>query len=268
MSSSGRARRLLAALVGSALACAGGASEPPVPSGEVRVLAVRPHDPAAFTQGLLWHRGRLYESLGEYGRSAVREVDPESGRVLRESKLDSREFGEGLARVGEELWQLTWHEGIVRRWRLADLSPAGTLPLEGEGWGLASDGDRLVQSDGTSLLTFRSADDFRELSRLRVVRAGAPVHYLNELEWAEGSIWANVWMSDEIVRIDPANGRVTAVYDASGLLDPAAREERDVLNGIAWNPERRIFYLTGKNWPQLFEVELAETEPGAAALAR
>jgi glutaminyl-peptide cyclotransferase len=250
-----RGARPLVGLVAALAAACAGAAEPP-PRLLVRVVAVHPHDPAAFTQGLLWHAGRLYESLGEYGHSAVREVEPETGRVLRESRLEPGEFGEGLARVGGELWQLTWREGVLRRWRLADLAPLGRLAFSGEGWGLAGDGDRLVQSDGTSILTLRSADDFRVLGSLRVERAGVPVHYLNELEWADGSIWANVWMSDEIVRIDPASGRVTATYDAGGLLAAEERARAEVLNGIAWNPERRVFYLTGKRWPRLFEVEM------------
>jgi len=251
---------LAAASLALAAPTACGGTAPEVARGSVRILAVRPHDPAAYTQGLLWHAGRLYESVGHYGRSALREVDPESGRVEREVKLPAEEFGEGLALAGGRLFQLTWKEQIARVWRLDDFAPAGALRFEGEGWGLAFDGRRLVQSDGTSTLTYRSPDDFRVLGSVRVLREGLPVHYLNELEWVEGALYANVWMSDEIVRIDPASGEVNAVFDAAGLLDPETQAEAEALNGIAWNPERRVFYLTGKLWPRLFEVELIEPE--------
>jgi glutamine cyclotransferase len=232
--------------------------EPPAPPaiGELRIVAVRPHDPGAFTQGLVWHGGRLYESSGRYGRSELREVEPETGEVLRRVALPAQQFAEGLALVGDRFYQLTWLEGIVRLWRRADLAPAGELRFNGEGWGLAYDGERLYQSDGTSVLTLRSPSDFAVLGQLRVRRGEQPEHYLNELEWGDGALYANVWSSEEIVRIDPATGAVTAVFDASGLLEPEARSRVDVLNGIAWNPERRIFYLTGKLWPHLYEVEL------------
>jgi len=250
------------ALTGVALLFAGGAcalATPPVARasrGALHVVAAHPHDRAAFTQGLLWHDGRLYESVGRYGASALREVEIGSGRVVREVRLPAREFGEGLALLGGTLYQLTWREGLLHRWRRDDFAALGDLAFRGEGWGLTSDGERLIQSDGTATLSFRSPADFSLLGSVEVRRDGVPVHYLNELEWVEGAIYANVWMSDELVRIDPASGEVTAVFDASGLLPAAERGPDDVLNGIAWNPESRRFYLTGKLWPQLFEVEL------------
>lgn len=252
------------AALAATMACPGpvvsrAADEGVPPVGTPRVVAVRPHDVRSYVQGLLFHDGRLYESSGQYGRSRLSVVDPESGRVLREAHLPANEFAEGLERVGDRLIQLTWREGVARIWRLPDLEPAGEWRYEGEGWGLAFDGERLIQSDGSAVLTFRSPEDFRVLGRVTVKRAGAAVPYLNELEWAEGALYANVWMSDEILRIDPVTGRVTAVWDASGLLDPAARElGAEVLNGIAWEPGRRIFHLTGKYWPRRFEVELPE----------
>lgn len=258
-----RSFALGAALAG-AVACpgtgaspAGGESVPAI--GTPRVLGVRPHDSRAYVQGLLFHDGRLYESTGQYGHSQLVEIDPASGRVLRAARLPPDEFAEGLARVGDRLIQLTWREGVARIWRLPELEPAGEWRYEGEGWGLAFDGERLIQSDGSAVLTFRSPEDFRVIGRVTVKRGGTAVPYLNELEWAEGAIYANVWMSDEILRIDPGSGRVTAVWDASGLLDPAARElGAEVLNGIAWEPGRRLFHLTGKYWPSRFEVELPE----------
>lgn len=232
------------------------AAPEPVVRGEVRVLAEHPHDPRAFTQGLLWHDGRLYESVGGYGESALREVELATGVVRREARLPRGEFGEGLALVGERLVQLTWREGVARFWRRADFAPDGLARYDGEGWGLAFDGRDLIQSDGTSRLTFRSPDDLSLRRELRVTRTGRPEAYLNELEWADGALYANVWQSDEIVRIDPADGRVTAVFDAGALLLPEERARAEVLNGIAWNPATRRFYLTGKRWPKLFEVEL------------
>jgi len=245
------------ACLGPGASRAGGESAPPV--GTPRVIAVRPHDARSYVQGLLFHDGRLYESSGQYGRSRLAEVDPSSGRLLREVRLPADEFAEGLARVGDRLIQLTWREGVARIWRLPGLEPVGEWRYEGEGWGLAFDGERLIQSDGSAVLTFRSPDDFRILGRVAVRRGETAVPYLNELEWVEGALYANVWMSDEILRIDPVSGRVTAVWDASGLLDPAARElGAEVLNGIAWDPGRRLFHLTGKYWPSRFEVELPE----------
>jgi len=245
-----------------AFACKAGSARPAneapraVPISPVEIVAVRPHDPGAFTQGLVWANGRLFESVGRYGRSELREVDPESGEVVRHVRLPHGEFGEGLAVVGDRLLQLTWQEGRLHVWNRRDFAPIAILDYAGEGWGLAWDGSRLVQSDGSAVLRFRDPATFRELSRLRVTRDGLPVAYLNELEWAEGWLYANVWQSDEIVRIDPASGKVAEVFDASNLLTDAERAGADVLNGIAWDPKRKLFLITGKLWPKLFEVRL------------
>jgi glutamine cyclotransferase len=252
-----RAPLTIVAALGFAAGAAAAQGSPPAPRrGEVRVVDVHPHDPGAFTQGLLWHDGRLYESTGGYGASTLREVDLATGRVLRQVVLPRGEFGEGLALAGDRLVQLTWREGIARYWRLSDFAPLGTAAFAGEGWGLAYDGRDLIQSDGSATLVFRAPADLAIRRTLRVTRAGRPEAYLNELEWADGALYANVWQSDEVVRIDPSSGAVTAVFDAAHLLDPAERAGVDVLNGIAWNPRTRRFYLTGKLWPRLFEVEL------------
>lgn len=228
---------------------------------ELVVRAVHPHDPAAFTQGLVFHEGRLFESTGQFGASSLREVEIATGRVVRSVVLPREEFGEGLALVGERLVQLTWQNERARIWRLSDFAPAGEHPYRGEGWGLAFDGKSLVQSDGSSQLTFRSPADFSVERRLQVLRGDRSQFYLNELEWAEGALWANIWLADEIVRIDPATGRVTAWVDASGLLAAEERRGADVLNGIAFDARRKVFYLTGKYWPKLFEVEVREPHP-------
>jgi glutamine cyclotransferase len=201
------------------------------------------------------HGGRILESTGQYGASSLREVDIESGKVLRSVSLGREEFGEGLALAGGRLFQLTWRSGVALVWDPAKLTRIGEHGLEGEGWGLTFDGSELVQSDGTARLTFRDPTTFAPKRTIQVTRAGVPQFYLNELEWIDGALWANVWMSDEIVRID-RNGEVTGVLDAAGLLTTEEAARADVLNGIAWDSAKKRLYLTGKYWPKLFALEL------------
>ena len=230
-----------------------------------RVVAEHPHDPEAFTQGLLLHGDLLYESIGRYGRSELRRVAPETGEPLLRRELPDHLFGEGLALVpgggpggaGDRLVQLTWQEGIALVWDRESLTALGELRYRGEGWGLAWDGERLVMSDGSAWLSFREPGGFTELSRVEVTLEGRPLPGINELEWAEGAVWANVWGSGSVVRIDPSTGEVTAVADLAALEESLPLEESrriDVLNGIAWWPERGTFLVTGKLWPRLFEV--------------
>ncbi|HEX4965567.1 MAG TPA: glutaminyl-peptide cyclotransferase [Thermoanaerobaculia bacterium] len=225
---------------------------------KVKVLAARHHDPAAFTQGLLVHGGSLYESTGMYGTSSLREVDPLTGAVKRKVDVPSELFAEGLALVDDRLIQLTWKEQKARVYKLADFALVDELRYEGEGWGLCWDGKRLVMTDGSDKLTFRDPKTMAFLGEVRVTRAdrmGEQMLNLNELECVDGLVYANVWQTDQILRIDPKDGRVTAVIDASGLLTPEERQRTDVLNGIAWDPQRKLFLITGKLWPKLFEVE-------------
>lgn len=224
--------------------------------GRLRVEVVRtlPHDRDAFTQGLVVADGVLYESVGQYGQSRVRRIDLASGAVRTEAWLPGDLFGEGLTRVGDRLVQLTWREGRALLWSLPDLRPVGQLTYQGEGWGLAWDGERLVMSDGSDRLTFRDPATLAPLGHVTVTLEGRPVAGLNALEWAEGAVWANVWGRDEVIRIDPESGRVTAVVDASGLLPTSELEGVDVLNGIAFDSRTGRFWLTGKLWPRLFEV--------------
>lgn len=222
----------------------------------LRVLATYPHDPTAYTQGLVWHAGALYESTGQYGSSTLRRVRLADGAIERSLSVPSDRFAEGLALVGDELIQLSWKEGIASRHAVLDLAPRGELRYVGEGWGLCFDGTRLVMSDGSDRLQFRDPKTFAPFGEISVVRAGRPVFHLNELECVEGEVWANVWQSEEIVAIDPETGEVTAVVDASGLLSGADAAHAEVLNGLAWNPDLKRFYITGKYWPKLFEVEL------------
>ena len=224
----------------------------------VRVVATYPHDADAFTQGLLWHDGTLYESTGQYGESTVRQVELATGRVLRQAALPRHLFGEGLALVGDRLVQLTWQEGVALIWGLADFAPRGEHRYTGEGWGLCYDGRRLVMSDGSARLTFRDPETFAVTGGVDVTVGGVPADRLNELECVEGAVYANVWRDQEIFRIDPSDGRVTAVIDASGLLTPTERRDADVLNGIAHRAETGTFLITGKLWPKLFEVVLED----------
>jgi glutamine cyclotransferase len=226
----------------------------PVEHLKVKVLATRPHDPRAYTQGLLWHDGRLFESTGLYGESSLREVQPETGAVLRSTPLPAKYFGEGLALVGDRLIQLTWKEGQAFVYGMEKFDPRGQLPYTGEGWGLTWDGKRLIMSDGTDRLTFRDPVTFDPVGGVNVSEDGKPVLDVNELEWVDGVLYANVWQTDRILRIDPETGRVTAEIDASGLLTPGEAANAEVLNGIAWRPDTKTFYITGKKWPKMFEI--------------
>jgi glutamine cyclotransferase len=224
---------------------------------KVRVISTHPHDASAYTQGLVWHDGSLYESAGQYGVSSLRQVDPATGEVRRSIDLPRQYFAEGLARVGDRLIQLTWQEGVAFLYRLSDFEKIGEHRYQGEGWGLCHDGTRLILSDGSDRLTFRDPETFEPTGEVRVRMAGAPVDRLNELECVEGAVYANVYQTEDIVRIDPETGEVTALIDASGLLGAADYQAgAEVLNGIAYDPVSKRFLITGKNWPLLFEVEL------------
>jgi glutaminyl-peptide cyclotransferase len=236
------------------------ASRPPAPRSvealRVRVVRTVPHDRGAFTQGLLIHDGRLYESTGLLGRSSLRRVDPDSGRVEAQVGLEPQLFGEGLARVGGHLIQLTWQNGRALFWNLTTFTKEREVPYQGEGWGLCFDGKRLVMSDGSDRLVFRDPETFARQGEVAVRRAGVPVHALNELECDGGVVYANIWQDNHIARIDPATGEVTGWIDASGLLSAEDRQGVDVLNGIAAVPGTRHLLLTGKLWPRAFEVEV------------
>jgi glutaminyl-peptide cyclotransferase len=239
----------------------------------VRVISVRPHDPGAYTQGLLLHDGWLYESTGrDRGEARLRQVDPVTGVAVREVFLPpapdgSTYWGEGLALVGRRLIQLTWLHGVAFVHDLHSFDQIGRYRYEGEGWGLCYDGRRLVMSDGSSALQFRDPDTFALLGRVDVTESGRPVVRLNELECVGGSVYANVFLTDEIVRIDAQSGAVTARIDAGGLLAPDERAAADVLNGIAYDPDGGTFLITGKWWPKLFEVTFrpADDPDGARA---
>ena len=229
-------------------------SEPTeVPAGRVTVIAEIPHDTKAFTEGLEFDGPALYESTGQFGQSELRQLDPASGAVMRAAPLPPDLFGEGIAIVGDRIWQLTWKNGVAIEWDKASFTPLRQVPISGEGWGLCYDGKRLVRSDGTDRLRFHDATSFAETGSVAVTYEGKPFSGLNELECVDGQVWANVLPTELIVRIDPATGEVTAVVDGARLLDDARRAQAQALNGIAYAGDGE-FLLTGKYWPAMFRV--------------
>ncbi len=249
-----RARRYISVLAIAGLAACGQPAGSQVPE----VVRILPHDTSASTQGLLLHDGRFYESTGQYGESTLREVDVESGEVLRILELSSEYFGEGLAIVDDELIQLTWHEGVAFVYDLETFEPVRQVEYDGEGWGLCYDGEALFMSNGSAILHRRDPISFEILESYEVTSNGSPVRNLNELECVGDSIYANVYQTDRILRIDKHTGRVLFEFDAS-TLEPTGgrpRNVRAVLNGIAFDPGTGTFYVTGKLWPSMFEVRL------------
>jgi glutaminyl-peptide cyclotransferase len=224
----------------------------------VEVIATHPHDDAAFTQGLVFRDGALFESTGLNGSSTLREVELASGRIVRSSALPRELFGEGLGIVGDRLVQLTWTNGLARIYETGSFALVGEWRYEGEGWGLCHDGSRFVMSNGTDRLTFRDDVSFAPLGGVDVRLDGKALSRLNELECVAGRVWANVWQTDSLVEIDPATGAVVTLVDASGLLSESERAGADVLNGIAHDPATKTFYLTGKLWPKLFAVRFVD----------
>ncbi|NEW50399.1 glutaminyl-peptide cyclotransferase [Nocardia cyriacigeorgica] len=237
-----------------ATGCAG-ADDPAenAPHLVVEVVGTSPHDTQAFTQGLQITDGVLYESTGMPGESGVRATDRATGAELATVQLPQPMFGEGIATAGDTLWQLTWKDGIAFARDTMTLAERGQVSYEGEGWGLCAQAGRLVMSDGSATLTFRDPITFAPAGSVELT--GRNSARLNELDCAtDGSVYANNWPTDEILRIDPNTGDVLAVIDASGLLSPGERAGADVLNGITQIPGTDRFLLTGKYWPTMFEV--------------
>jgi glutaminyl-peptide cyclotransferase len=222
-----------------------------------RIVNTFPHDSRAFTQGLIFRGGFLYESTGLRGRSSLRKIRLETGEVIQQLAVDPLYFAEGLAEWNGELIQLTWQHEIAFRYDVATFAGRGTFKYVGEGWGLASDGKRLVMSDGSAVLRWLSPPTFRETGRLSVTDRGRPVGNLNELEIVGDEIFANVWQTDRIARISPVSGRVTGWIDLTGLLPAAERRDADaVLNGIAYDAAAGRLFVTGKLWPRIFEIQI------------
>jgi glutamine cyclotransferase len=233
-----------------------------------RVIHAYPHDPLAFTQGLIYVDGHLYESTGINGRSTLRMEDLETGRVLQHQDVPSQYFAEGLTAWGSTLIQLTWESHAAFVYDRFSFRLLRTLHFPGEGWGLTQNGRSLILSDGTAALRFLDPATFRELRRVTVRDHGAPVVQLNELEFVHGEIYANIWHSDRIARISPATGKVLGWIDLSGLLPKDQHSSQEaVLNGIAFDPVHDRLFVTGKLWPSLFEIKVvpapAKTPPAA-----
>jgi glutaminyl-peptide cyclotransferase len=229
----------------------------------VQVIQTFPHDPEAFTQGLIFHEGYLYESTGLHGRSSLRKVHLETGRTVINIPLSDQYFGEGLTRWQDTLVQLTWQSRVGFIYDLPTLGLMKRMPYPFEGWGLTEDGHSLIASDGTSQLYFLDPVLLKERKRIVVRDQGLPVARLNELEFINGEIFANIFLTDRIARIAPDTGEVTGWIDLTGLLPaPDRRPSTDVLNGIAYDRQKQRLLVTGKNWPKLFHVRLVKRNPG------
>ena len=221
-----------------------------------KVVAVYPHDPNAFTQGLAIAGGQLYEGTGLYGQSTIRKVDLTTGRVEKQRPINATYFGEGIAILDGHLYQLTWQNGLGLVYDLATFSQQRTFQYTGEGWGLTQDGKQLILSDGSSKLRFLDPQTFAVVREIDVRDHGQPVTKLNELEYVDGEIWSNVWYDDRIARISPATGEVLGWVDLAALYPKSARSSEAVLNGIAYDAATKRLFVTGKNWPQLYEIQI------------
>ena len=220
----------------------------------VEVVREFSHERDAYTQGLVWWNGQLFESTGRNGESTLRRLDPQTGQVVQRIDVPAQYFGEGLALVDRRLLMLTWRAQRAFSYDRDSFEQLDTYRYQGEGWGLCYDNERLIMSDGSDRLTFRDPVTFEPLGDQRVRLRGQPLYELNELECVNGAVYANVWTENFIVRIDPATGQVTDYIDAAGLLRGADLIGSEVLNGIAYDPEAQTFYITGKWWPKMFEV--------------
>ncbi len=217
-----------------------------------------PHDPRAFTQGLVYLDGRMFESTGLRGRSTLREIEVGTGKVLKKLRLDAEYFGEGLTYFDEKLYQLTWESKVGFIYDAETLEPIGEFDYKTEGWGLTTDGVYLILSDGSSWLYFMEPETMRVSYRVEVRDSGRPLKGLNELEFIDGEIWANVFQTPRIVRIDPASGRVTGNLDLTEIVEPHAETAEEVLNGIAWDSTNRLLYVTGKLWDTMYVLRVGE----------
>ena len=224
-----------------------------------KVIKTYPHDKSAFTQGLVYENGLFYEGTGEVGTSYLRKVEPETGKVLFQLNLDPPLFGEGIAILGDRIFQLTWESKVGFVYNKNTMKQINKIYYQTEGWGLTTIGDKLVMSDGTNCLYFMDPDQFTIVSRLEVYDNEKKVEKLNELEYINGEIWANIWQTDLIARIDPSSGKVLGYINLQGILsDPETDTNVNVLNGIAYDQAGKRIFVTGKNWPKLFEIRVTE----------
>ncbi len=227
------------------------------PTYTYQIIQAYPHDSNAFTQGLVFHRGVLYEGTGRNGYSSIRLTDLETGSVIHQRDLGAEYFGEGITIWQDRLIQLTWQSGVGFIYDLATFAPLGSFSYPGEGWGLTHDDQRLIMSDGTDVIRFLDLESLAENGRIQVHDQNGPVMQLNELEYINGEIWANIWQTNTIARISPQTGQVVGWIDLTGLLNPTdLTQPADVLNGIAYDAAQDRLFVTGKWWPKLFEIKL------------
>jgi glutamine cyclotransferase len=258
------ARAIAASLLMTLAAAFPAAASAPIPVYSAQVVATYPHDSGAFTQGLFFRDGFLYESTGLKGRSTVRKVVLETGKVVQAAALPDDVFGEGISDWGNSIVGITWTEQMGYVLDLDKFAFQRRFSYPGEGWGLTRNGKALIMSDGTSELRFIDPLTMRELKRVRVTAGGKPVDQLNELEWVDGQVYANLWQTDRIARIDPDSGKVVGWIDLKGLLPERDRVagHTDVLNGIAYDAATKRLFVTGKLWPKLFEIRLVKPGTG------
>lgn len=224
----------------------------------LEIVAEYPHDVTSYTQGLFFHNGDLYETTGQYGESTLRKVDLESGKAMQRQNFTDKYFVEGSVVMGDNLYVLTWQEKVAFIYDATTLEYKSAKSYPREGWGITTDGKQLIASDGSSFLYFMDSG-LKVLRKLQVKAGSRAVSWLNELEYIDGKVWANVYTADEIAIINPSSGYVEGVIDCRGLLPKELHTaDTDVLNGIAYNPETGKLYLTGKNWPKLYEVKVVE----------
>jgi glutamine cyclotransferase len=237
--------------------------EAAVPVWKYRVVKAFPHSREAYTQGLSWYDGALFESTGGYGQSNIREVKLDTGEVLRNVPLDPRVFGEGHCVWGERIYLVTWRRGVGFVLDRRTFRVLGRFEYAGEGWGITHDGTHLIMSNGSPTLQFLDPKSFRVVRRLGVRAHGRSLRHLNELEYVSGEIWANVWHTDRIARISPKTGEVVGWIDLTGLMPrEELRHKEQVLNGIAFDEKEKRLFVTGKQWPKLFEIQLIPPNTG------
>jgi glutaminyl-peptide cyclotransferase len=258
---------LAACTLASGLALTAAPATAAVPVYGVTVVRAYPHDPGAFTEGLFYLNGFLYEATGLEGKSSIRKVDLPTGKVLQSRALDPKYFGEGIIAWKGKLVELTWKSEIGFTYDLSTFKPRSSFHYPGEGWALTEDGQRLIMSDGTPQLRFLDPASLKETGRVDVSINGRPLGNINELEWVKGEVLANIWQTNLIARIDPKSGKVTGVIDLTPLVEKEAAKGRpiDVANGIAYDAAHDRLFVTGKLWPDLFEIRLTGPVPGVAA---
>jgi glutamine cyclotransferase len=252
-------RALIVMAAMAAYGCSSSSQAVGIPEYTYQIVHTYPHDPEAFTEGLFYLNGFLYESTGLEGQSSLRKVKLETGEVVQRHDIPEQYFGEGIISWKDRLYELTWQTQVGFVYDLNGFALQRQFTYPGEGWSMTQDGKRIIMDDGTPEIRFWDPDTLKELGRITVTADGEPLKNINELEWVKGEIYANIWQTDRIARIDPKSGKVLGWIDLTGLLSPADRTpQTDVLNGIAYDAATDRLFVTGKKWPKLFEIRLVK----------